>query len=227
MKNYKSIVYNKKHLAGSTGATVEIYDKTKTVVARLEGLKKAYDLCLSPNGELLCVRSANGYFVIFSIASLAEIGKVEIDKKYNSVDGGMLFLHDSTRLYNIEVQEADENMACTVAVYSMEDLTLTKRASLPKKTYINDFEYDSADGNYYVIGYVRGEDGYRFIAKFSDGEIVSPVKITKSEHELYAQLKCLENRGHNSGKFTGNAESFLDRGFSLAKLYKYRKENEI
>lgn len=227
MKNYKSVVYNKKHLAGSTGAVVEIYDKTKTVVARIDGLRRAYDLCLSPDGGLLCVRSALGYFLIFSLEAFTQIAKVEINKKYNSVDGGMLFSQDSKKLFNIEVEEADENMACTVAVYSTEDLSLTKRIKLPKGIHINDFEYDGTAGRYYVIGYSRGDGGYCFIGVLEDRGISSSVKITKGELDLYTQIKCLENRGRNTGGFTGAAEDLIDRGQNFAKLYKYRKENEI
>lgn len=226
MKNYKSIVFSKKHLAGSTGAVIEVYDKSRSAVARFDGLKRVYDLTISPCGKLLCAKSAMGYFLVYSLETLSLLKKVEIEKNYDSVDGAMIFSSDSGKLYNVEVcSETVEGGLCTVAVYDTDDFSLIERIEFCEDMHICDFEYDQCEC--LVIGYVRGEEGYSFVAKLCDGAVLHPVKITKSELDLYTALKCLENRGHKSGRFVGDVERFIDRGFSLAKLYEYRKENEI
>lgn len=217
MKNYKSIVYNKKHLAGSTGAVIEVYDKSKSVVARFDGLKRVYDLTMSPCGKLLCAKSAQGYFLAYSLETFSLLKKVEIEKNYDSVDGAMIFSSDCSKLYNVE--------GSTVAVYNTENFSVCERIAFSEEIYLMDFEGNGDE--LLVIGSIRSENGYSFIAKLSDGVIADPVKITKGELELYASLKCLENRGHKSGIYKGDVERFLDRGFSLVKLYEYRKWNEI
>jgi len=222
MKNYKSIIFDHRHFIGSTGAVVDIYDKSVTQVASFEGFKKAYDIMLSPDGKLLCVSSPLGYIRIYSLETFTQAGSITVEKK-NDNDGGMLFSNDGKLLYNVE--NVKDDLRCTVAVYNTTDFSLERRIELPISTAILEFEYDRSKEKYYVIGYVRGETGYDFVSEFCDSGIVSPVRVTKSECNMYTNLKCFENRGRKIGN--SDVESITNRGFTLAKLYEFRKANPI
>ena len=184
MPRFYSIIENEHIRIGCTGETVWVLDKNDTVLAKFKDLSYAYRAAISPRGDLLAVKGGQGRLAIYSLKELSLIKKFRFSKVNYGQDDGFCFSSDGKYLLNIERHEDDLHSA--ISVYDTADFSLVSRALQGENMMIEHVQ--EVDGNYYVLGFLRGDDlvirSY-CVAKYENGCICDIFKITETEHSLY------------------------------------------
>ena len=186
MPLFKSIVKNEHYSIGCTGQTVWVWDKNDTVIAKFKDLKYAYRAMISPCGDIFIVRSNEGMLAVYSLESLSLIKKFRFSKEKESGDYGCCFSQDGKYFLNIEYYKSCWN--ASIAVYSTDDFSLVSRIVMGE--YLHIAEMQVIDGEYFVIGYTRGEDrvyNRQFVAKLIDGRLCDTMQISRSDYWFYCQ----------------------------------------
>ena len=92
-------------------------------------------------------------------------------------------------------------------------------------------EFDENTNSYYVLGFVRGDDGVSqngFIAKFENQQINNILPLTKEEFEFFRAYKSLELSGFTEKKYQWTyidyeLQDLKSMNHTLAKLYAQKK----
>ena len=215
MPRFYGIVENEDYGIGCTGQTVWVWDKNDVVLAKFKDLKYAYRALISPRGDIFTVKSAEGKLAVYSLETLSLIKKFRFSK-VDSQDHGFCFSPDGKYFLNIECH--GDSLHSALAVYDTADFSLASRIMMGK--YIMLSEMQIVDGECYILGYTRGEDGIydrHFVAKFKDNTLCDAVPISEREYWFY-----LENIDQ-----TVFGDKLSHRGFSehtLATIWAYYRE---
>lgn len=201
MRSFETFIKNDRYSVGCTGQTVYIYDSAGNEIAKFKDLIYAYHAILAPDGNTLVVKSTDGRLAIYDLPNLKLTKKFRFSKIDGAQDDFFCFSEDGTRFYNIERQNASYN-SC-IAMYDTSDYTCLARyyAEDPLTEPIH-IEYDEEKDAFFLLGFIRNEEShildYGFVAKFENGELKEPYRLTKNEFDYYRDYKHLEMTGFQS-----------------------------
>lgn len=196
MKKFWSYISNDKYSVGCTGGTVYIYNKEGMEVAKFKDIQYGYNPVISPNGNILIVKSTEGRLAVYSLETMSLIKKFRFSKVDGAQDDGYCFSADGKYFYNVERQGQSTNHAI-----SMYDTTDFKRVRMwLEDDNIIEPSYIEADDDdeIFVLGFIRGEEGvFRcgFVAKLTRTGLESTVEISESVYDYYINFKRLELMG--------------------------------
>lgn len=186
MPQFKSIIKNENYRIGCTGQTVWVWDKNDTVIAKFKDLIYAYRALISPRGDIFIVRSSEGRLAVYSLENLSLIKKFRFSKEEESGDYGCCFSPDGKYFFNIEKYKSCWNS--TLAIYDTSDFSLVSRIIMGERMHLSEMQI--VDGECFVLGYTRGEDGVGdkfFVAKFRDNKLRDAVKISESDYWFHIE----------------------------------------
>ena len=184
MPRFKSIIENEKYSVGCTGQTVWVWDKSDTVLAKFKDLIYANKAVFSPTRDTFVVKSTEGRLAVYSLETMSLIKKFRFSKVSYSQDDGFCFSPDGKYFLNVERHGDDLHSA--ISVYDASDFSLSSRLTVDESMMIEHIQ--EALGEYYVLGFLRGDDGVitcGFVAKYGNGEICDVMKISDAEREFY------------------------------------------
>ena len=177
MKNFWGYVSNGEYSVGCTGQTVYLYDKDNNEIKKYKDIICAYTPMISPDGKIFVVKSADGRIAVYSLESFALIKKIRYTKFGD--DGGFCFSPDGQFFINIGCGK--DSLHSAIYVYNTSDFSLTNRIDIDNKMMVRHIEFDENTNSYYVLGFVRGDDGVLqngFVAKFENQQIGTHLAIT-------------------------------------------------
>lgn len=232
MKSFYSLVSNGEHSVGCTGGSVYVFDKRGVELAVFKDLTYAYDCAISPDGDVLAVKSTEGRLAVYSLKNLNLIKKFRFSQVDGSQDDNFCFSPDGKELYNIE--RHTDSCKTALSIYDTEDFSLKKRLFSEKvNMMLTCVEVDCA-GNVYLTGFIRKEKSgvahKWFVAKLADGALSDVRYISEKTHEFYSDYKKLELCGFSEKSvalsfFRDKKDELLKaRGnqLSLAELWEKR-----
>lgn len=230
MKKFWSYIENDQYGVGCTGQTVYVYDKNGTELAKFKDLPYAYKPAFSPNGNIFIVKTTEGRLAVYSLETLSLIKKFRYSKVSYSQDDGFCFSPDGK--YFINVERHIDSLNSAISVYDTSDFSIKSQLLLHKRIVISQIEF--ADGEYYVLGFMRGADGAItdcIVGKFANNSIKNIRTIPEQErwfYENYLDLKLMgfTEKAYEWHEFETSLEQLKIANYSLAKLWKqYNQEN--
>ncbi len=197
MKSFYSFVGNGEQSVGCTGGSVYVFDKHGVELAVFKDLTYAYDCAISPDGDILAVKSTEGRLAVYSLKNLNLVKKFRFSEVDGSQDDNFCFSPDGKLFYNIERHV--DSCKTALSVYDTYDFSLKKRLfSEETNMMLTCVEVDCA-GIVYLTGFNRKEKSgvahKWFVAKLGDGILTDIRYISEKEHEFYSDYKKLENSG--------------------------------
>ncbi len=233
MAKYWGFIGNEKYDVGLTGQTVFVLDKNGNELAKFKDLKYAYYAAISPNCDILAVKSNEGRMAFYSLENMTLIKKFRFAKTSECADGNFCFSTDGKELYSIEGNINPCNTS--VSVYDMAELTRTKRFFYDEEYLsIECVEYGKETDEIYLMGYLRDkENGVAseyFVGKLKNGELCEVVPISQKTHMFYDMYKNLEGSGFTEKAYKWSyidmsLEDLKKSGFSLEKLWESHFES--
>ena len=230
MKKFWSYIENDQYGVGCTGQTVYVYDKNGTELAKFKDLSYAYKPAFSPNGNIFIVKTTEGRLAVYSLETLSLIKKFRYSKVSYSQDDGFCFSPDGK--YFINVERHIDSLNSAISVYDTSDFSIKSQLLIHKRIVISQIEF--ADGEYYVLGFMRGADGAItdcIVGKFANNSIKNIRTIPEQErwfYENYLDLKLMgfTEKAYEWHEFETSLEQLKIANYSLAKLWKqYNQEN--
>lgn len=231
MRSFWSYVSNGTFSVGCTGQTVYVYDKSGNELAKFKDLIYAYLPVISPDGKQFVVKSTDGRLAVYSLETLSLIKKFRFSKVNCAQDGGCCFSSDGSLFYNVESHIDD--LHCSISVYEAGLFSKISQYDFDAADMITEIEYDAESDTCFFLGNVRGDHGYRYVAKFSGNDAHDAVRITEEEWWFYTAYMPLKASGFTKKKYEwshhldADLEELKTVDHSLAKLYQYRSENIV
>ena len=105
MLRFYNVIENEQFRIGCTGRTVWVFDKNGTVLAKFKDLNYAYQAAISPRGDLLAVKSGQGWLAFYSLKELALVKKFRFSRVNFAQDDGFCFSSDGKYLLNLDSGE--------------------------------------------------------------------------------------------------------------------------
>lgn len=183
MLRFYNVIKNEQFRIGCTGRTVWVFDKNGAVLAKFKDLNYAYQAAISPRGDLLAVKSGQGWLAFYSLKELALVKKFRFSRVNFAQDDGFCFSSDGKYLLNIERHGDDLHSA--ISVYDTADLSLASRVLQGEAMMIEHIR--ALDGRYYVLGFLRGDDltiRSHCVAKYENGRVCDVFEITEAEYDF-------------------------------------------
>lgn len=227
MKNFWGYTTNGEYSVGCTGQTVHLYDKENNEIKKFKDIIYAYSPVISPNGKIFVVKSTDGRLAVYSLETFALIKKIRYTKFGD--DDGFCFTPDGQFFINIGCGK--DCLHSTIYVYSTSDFSLINQFVADEKMMIHHIEFDENTNSYYVLGFIRGDDGVLqngFVAKFGNQQINNILPLTKEEFEFFRAYKSLELSGFTEKKYQWTyidyeLQELKSMNHTLAKLYAQKK----
>ena len=236
MPKFWGYVSNEEYAIGCTSTTVYVYDKEGNELAQLKNIEYGQTAKLSPKNNCFVVKSTRAQFGVYSLDTFSLVKRVRYSRVDGGQDDGYCFSIDGNYFYNIERQKRSTNH-----VISIYDASNFKRIKMfleeDRQTEPCYIEMDT-DGQLYVLGFLRGENGIiesGFISKMEDTGLEALYTIPVSEYEKYTSIKSLELFGFTDKKKELFAWEYSDIDtskikstiFTLAQLWeKYQSANK-
>jgi WD40 repeat protein len=224
MKKFWSYITNGEYSVGCTGQTVYLFDRNGNEIKKFKDIIYAYDPMFSPNGKIFIVKSAEGRLAVYSLESFSLVKKFRFSKVDCSQDDGFCFSPDGRYFINLERQGNDLHSA--ISVYNAKDFSRVSQLLLDENMMVSQIEL--ADGEYYVLGFMRGTDRVMtngFVGKFANGQIKDILPISEQEYEFYSAYLYLKMMGFTEKAygdyFSVSLEKLRSADHSLAKLWLY------
>ncbi len=224
MRKFCSYIKNDKYAIGCTGQTVYVYDSVGTEIAKFKDLPYAYTSAFSLNGDIFVVKTTEGRLAVYSLETLSLIKKFRYSKVDGAQDDGFCFSSDGRYFINLERQGDDLHSA--VSVYNTEDFSRVSQLLLDENMMVSYIEL--ADGEYYVLGFMRGMDRVittGFVGKYASNQIQNILPISEQEHDFYCNYLRLKMMGFTEKSygdyFSVSLEKLRSANHSLAKLWNY------
>lgn len=224
MRNFISYIKNDKYAIGCTGQTVYVYDNEGAELAKFKDLPYAYMSAISPNGDIFVVKTTEGRLAVYSLETLSLIKKFRYSKVNGAQDDGFCFSSDGRYFINLERQGDDLHSA--VSVYETKDFSRVSQLLLDENMMVSHIEL--ADGEYYVLGFMRGTDRVMandFVGKFANGQIKNILTISEKEYGFYSDYLYLKMMGFTEKAygdyFSVSLKKIRSSDHSLIKLWKY------
>ena len=236
MKKFWSYIKNDEYAVGCTGQTVWLFDSEGNVLSKFKDLPYAYLPVISPDGNILAVKTTDGRMAVYSLSERKLIEKF----RYSKVDGAQhdnfCFSPDSELIYNIE--RYPDDLTSRLSVYQTSDFSLVEHLlDDDKKTVLETIEYDNALKKYFLLGFERNKEGiaYKFFVSYLDGKSLGKRKyIPEKVCEFYREYISLKNFGFTEEAYrwsyfgdkefpTGGKQKTLEElkeeSYSLSELY--------
>lgn len=238
MKNFWSYISNGEYSAGCTGRTVFLYDKSGNELAQFKDLNYAYNLAFSPNGDLLAVKSNEGFMAIYSPAERKLIKKFRFSKIRYGQNHNFCFTGNGKLLYSIE--SPTDECVNQISVYGTDGFTFKKQIlDEDEDLIVSALEYDSESDRIYVLGFFRRKSentpdaNYdcweHWVAYLDDDKLEGIKRISEEEYDYYIDYIDLKNCGFTERRrkwcsnlelYGYDAESAEKEKRSLAELWK-------
>jgi len=230
MKKFWSYIENDTHGVGCTGQTVFVYDKSGNELAKFKDLPYAYRAALSPLGNIFLVKTTEGRLAVYSLENLSLIKKFRYSKVDGAQDDGFCFSSDGKYFINVERQ--GDSLHSAISVYDTTDFSRKSQLLLGDSMTVSHIEL--IDGEYYVLGFMRGDDRVLsdcFVGKFENNEIKDTVFISEKEHEFYndyldLKIEGFTEKAYEWDHFLVPLEKLRSADYSLAKLWNYYNNKE-
>lgn len=227
MKNFWGYVSNGEYSVGCTGQTVYLYDKDNNEIKKYKDIIYAYTPMISPDGKIFVVKSTDGRLAVYSLESFALIKKIRYTKFGD--DDGFCFSPDGQFFINIGCGK--DSLHSAIYVYNTSDFSLTNRINIDDKMMVHHIEFDKNTNSYYVLGFVRGDDGVLqngFVAKFENQQINNMILLSEDEFNFFRSYKSLEMHGFTEKKHRWTyidyeLQDLKSMNHTLAKLYAQKK----
>lgn len=143
-----------KYNIGLTSKTVYIYNKDGNGMKKFKDLSYAYTGIISPNQDLLVLKSSEGRIAVYSLSTLDLIKKFRFSKVDGSQDDNLIFTPDGKYLLNIE--RHIDSCKTSLSIYNTNDFSLIKRLFFEDRNLVlTTIEYDYKSKNYYILGFLR------------------------------------------------------------------------
>ena len=201
MKKFVGYTSNGDYAVGCSGQTVYVYDRDGKELAAFKDIKYGYTAKFCPAKPLFVVKSTGACFAVYSTEPLGLIQKVRYSNVDASQDDGYCFSADGAYFYNVERQKTSLN-----SVISIYDTSHFERVRMvlnddgqTEPSYIEAAD----DGQIYVLGFQRGEDGVvssGFVSRFGDQGLCDLRVIPYQEYRYYSSFKALELHGFTEKK---------------------------
>ncbi|MBR2327158.1 MAG: hypothetical protein IKA51_00900 [Clostridia bacterium] len=227
MKKFWGYVNNGKYSIGCTGQTVYLYDKDNNEIKKYKDIIYAYSPMFSPDGKIFIVKSTNGFLAVYSLESFALIKKIRYTKFGD--DNGFCFSPDGQLFINIGCGE--DVLHSAIYIYNTSDFSLANRIDIDNKMMVHYIEFDKNTNTYYVLGFVRGDDGVLkngFVARFENQQINNMLLLSKEEYTFFRSYKSLEMLGFTEKKYQWTyidyeLHKLKSMNYTLANLYAQKK----
>lgn len=230
MKNFWSFTGNDKFNIGCTGSTVYIYDKNNKELAKFKDINYAYSSLISPDGDILTIKSTDGKLAIYSLETMSLIKKFRFSKVDGCQDENSVFSADGKLFYNIE--HHGDSCKTALSIYNTESFELKKMLFADNHLMVlTAIEREEKSGQIFLLGYFRDENtgvaAKFFVGQLIDEEIEELRYISQSEHMFYQAYKLLEMDGFTEKAkewsyfkyFKYDVDKIQEQGHSLAKLW--------
>lgn len=224
MKKFWSYIENDKYGVGCTGQTVYVYDKNGAELAKFKELPYAYKPAFSPCGNIFVVKTTEGRLAVYSLETLSLIKKFRYSKVAYSQDDGFCFSPDGK--YFVNVERHIDSLNSAISVYDTSDFSIKSQLLLHQRIMISQIEF--ADGEYYVLGFMRGADGSKMdciVGKYANNSIKDIRVIPEQEqwfYENYLDLKLMgfTEKAYEWHNFQTDLLQLKKSDYSLSTLWK-------
>lgn len=223
MKNFWGYASDDTYAVGCTGQSVYVYDKNGIELAKFKDIRYGYTPMISPTGKIFVVKSTDGRLAVYSLETMRLLRKFRFSKMDGGQDAGFCFSKDGKYFINIELQT--DGISCAVSVYNTDDFSVVSRLFPDEETVLNHIEYDEEADSFFVLGWIRGEHGYGFVAVFEKNTLNEVTRLTQNEYDFYQSYKHLEMMGFTEKAFQwsymdGSLSEFTGKDYTLAKLFR-------
>lgn len=197
MRNFAGYTENENFKVGCTGQITYVYDKNDNELVKFKkDILYGYLPIFKPNSNILVVKSTIGRIAIYNLDNLCLLKKF----RFTSVDGGqdesMCFSKDGKVFYNIEKRVGLETC---IAIYNTDNFEQIKVLfENNQKQSLQHIECDKENGNIYLLGYMRDDNGIfhqPFVAQLENDKLVNITNISKEEYRYIDGYKHLESHG--------------------------------
>ena len=113
-----------------TSKTVYIFNKDGREIKKFKDLDYGYMGCVSPNEDLLVVKSSSGRIAVYSLDELELIKKFRFSKIDGSQDDNFIFSPDGKYIFNIERHESTTKTALSTPSIQVSILLAILKAAL-------------------------------------------------------------------------------------------------
>lgn len=225
MKNFWGYTTNGEYSVGCTGQTVYLYDKDNNEIKKFKDIIYAYSPVISPDGKIFVVKSTDGRFAAYSLETFTLIKKIRYTKFGD--DCGFCFTPGGQFFINIGCGK--DSLHSAIYVYNTSDFSLINKIVIDDKMVVHHIEFDENTNSYYVLGFVRDDDGVLqngFVAEFDDNQIKNITAISENEYDFYRSYKHLEIMGFSKKAYEWSyMDCELDKlksmNHTLANLHKH------
>lgn len=197
MKQFWGYIKNDKFAIGCTGQTTYVYDADGNEIAKFKDVVYAYIPMFCPNKNIFVVKSTNGWLAFYSLDTMALLKKVHFAKNVGAQDEGFCFSPEGRYLFNIE--KPISSVATEIAVYETEYFQVVHRLFQGEQIMVLDhIEYDAEEASYFILGFIRGDDGvmsYGFVSQLLNNKLVNMKRISHKEYDYFSAYKHLELSG--------------------------------
>ncbi|MBR5545069.1 MAG: hypothetical protein IKU66_06305 [Clostridia bacterium] len=199
MRNFVGYTENENFKVGCTGQTTYVYDKDGNELARFKkDILYGYRPMFQPNSNIVVVKSTEGRLAIYNLDKLTLVKKVRTvpTPLASAQDGNMCFSKDGKLFYNIE-----SHIGCRtrLTIYDTDTFEPIKRLfENDEKQMLIHIECDRENGNIYLLGYMRDDEGIYhqpFVAQLENDEIINKTNISHNEYKYLNGYKHLEGYG--------------------------------
>lgn len=202
MRNFAGYTENENFKVGCTGQTTYVYDKDGNELARFKkDILYGYRPMFHPNSNIVVVKSTMGRIAIYNLDTLSLVKKFRFTPLDGCQDESMCFSKDGKLFYNIE-----SHIGCRtrLTIYDADTFEPIKRLfENDEKQMLIHIECDRENGNIYLLGYMRDDEGIYhqpFVAQLENDEITNKTNISHNEYEYLYGYKDLESHGFTQEK---------------------------
>lgn len=204
MRNFVGYTENENFKVGCTGQTTYVYDKDGNELARFKkDILYGYRPMFQPNSNIVVVKSTMDKIAVYDLDSLNLVKKFRFVPTSNcgAQDHGMCFSMDGKLFYNIENRVRLETCLAIYSTKNFEQITVLFENN--KKQSLQYIECDKENGNIYLLGYMRDDEGIYhqpFVAQLENDKIINKTNISHNEYEYLHGYKSLESYGFTEEK---------------------------
>lgn len=164
MRKCQGEARNDRFIVGCNGATVYIYDKDGTELAKFKDFPYAYRAVFKPGTNILAVKSTAGYLGFYDLDSLTLIKKIVVTR-LGAQDEGFAFTPDGRYFYNIE--KPRHSARTQLGIYEAESFTKVHTVFEGEDNMVLEYiEFDPENSACYFTGFFHHGNMGNMIAEF-------------------------------------------------------------
>lgn len=197
MKKFWGYSKNEKFAIGCTGQTTYVYDADGNEIAKFKDIAYVYTPMFCPNKNVFVLKSTDGWLAFYSLDTMELLKKVHFAKNIGAQDEGFCFSPDGRYLFNIE--KPVSSLFTELVVYETENYQVIHRLFQGEQiSVLSHIEYDAEKSAYYVLGFVRDDNGvmsYGFVSQLMNNKLIEIKRISEEEYNYVRAYKHLEQLG--------------------------------